>query len=201
MDPNYYEVKCREYVEQVRELNETEQYRDETHLDRDAVAKVFGVDDRGCVRGMGGGISKTELIASEVPREQLRQQVLKTRAVEDRVRNIEETVETLMAGLSFNPNPSNSNAQGMNGGGCQPAGSQRVILKNMRKRAVAVGYIFTNRPPIDDEFHLVLIDEICLPSESLCEGDGTFRDVSIGDKVMWPQYYVFPVAAGGAAFY
>ncbi|KAI3876474.1 hypothetical protein MKX03_030291 [Papaver bracteatum] len=88
----------------------------------------------------------------------------------------------------------------MNGGGCQPAGSQRVILKNMRKRSVAVGYIFTNRPPIDDEFHLVLIDEICLPSESLCEGDGTFRDVSIGDKVMWPQQYVIPVAAGGAGF-
>ncbi|XP_026449603.1 uncharacterized protein LOC113349787 [Papaver somniferum] len=173
MDPNCYEVKCREYVAQVRELNETEQYRDETHLDRDAVAKVFGVDDRGCVRGMGGGIPKTELIASKVPREQLRQQVLKTRAVEDR---------------------------GMNGGGFQPAGSQRVILKNMRKRAVAVGYIFTNRPPIDDEFHLVLIDEICLLSESLCEGDGIFRDVSIGDKVMWPQHYVFPVTAGGDAF-
>ncbi|KAI3916653.1 hypothetical protein MKW98_026395 [Papaver atlanticum] len=45
MDPNSYEVKCREYV--------------------------FGVDDIGCVRGMGGGISKTELLASVVPREQL----------------------------------------------------------------------------------------------------------------------------------
>ncbi|KAI3868821.1 hypothetical protein MKX03_017269 [Papaver bracteatum] len=86
----------------------------------------------------------------------------------------------------------------MNGSGCEPAGSQRVILKNMRKRAVAVGYIFTNRPPIDDECHLFLIDEVCLPSENLYEGDGTFKDVSIGDKVMWPQQFVFPVVAGGA---
>ncbi|KAI3955688.1 hypothetical protein MKW98_006048, partial [Papaver atlanticum] len=39
MDPDCYDVKCREYVAQVRELHETEHYREETHLDRDAVAK------------------------------------------------------------------------------------------------------------------------------------------------------------------
>lgn len=182
------------------ELNETEKYRDETHLDIYEVVKVFGVDDRGCVRGMGGGISNTGLLASVVPREQLRQQVLKTRVVQDRVCNLDETVETLMAGLSCNCNHSNSNAQGMDGGGYQLAGSPQVILRNMRKRVVAVGYIFTNMPPIDDEYHLVLIDEICLPSENLCEGEGTFKDVSTGDKVMWPQHYVFLVAAGGARF-
>ncbi|KAI3900840.1 hypothetical protein MKW92_051809, partial [Papaver armeniacum] len=65
----------------------------------------------GFVRGMGGGISKTELIASAVPREKLRQQVLKTRAVEDRVHTLEVTVETLMAGLSCNPSTNNANAQ------------------------------------------------------------------------------------------
>ncbi|KAI3844160.1 hypothetical protein MKW92_032054, partial [Papaver armeniacum] len=53
----------------------------------------------------------TELIASAVPREKLRQQVLKTRAVEDRVHTLEVTVETLMAGLSCNLSTSNVNAQ------------------------------------------------------------------------------------------
>ncbi|XP_026386170.1 uncharacterized protein LOC113281597 [Papaver somniferum] len=133
MDPNCYEIKCREYVAKIRELNELEQYREETNLDKDAVATVLGKDGRGFVRGMGGGISKTELLASAVPREQLRQQVLKTRVVEDRVFTLEVTVETLMASLSCNPSTSNANAQGMNGGGCQ-ARSQGEILRNMRKR-------------------------------------------------------------------
>ncbi|KAI3951927.1 hypothetical protein MKW98_012132, partial [Papaver atlanticum] len=155
MDPYFYEINCREYVAKVRELNEMEQYREETHLDIDAVSTVFGVDDRGCVRGMEVGISKTELLASVVPREQLRKQVLKTRAVEDRVRSLEVTVETLMDGLSCNPNTSNVNAQdydlhGMNGGGCQPR-TQRVIVRNMRKNCVALRCIDMSRPPPTDE--------------------------------------------------
>lgn len=80
-------------------------------MDKDAVAAVLGTDNRCFVRGMGGGISKTELLASAVPREQLRQQVLKTIVVEDRVRTLEVTVETLMAGLNCNPSTSNANAQ------------------------------------------------------------------------------------------
>ncbi|KAI3869593.1 hypothetical protein MKW92_036333, partial [Papaver armeniacum] len=104
------------------------------------------------------GISKTELIASAVPREKLRQQVLKTRAVEDRVHTLEVTVETLMAGLSCNPSTSNVNAQGSNGDGYQTR-SQGVILRNMRKRCVALGHIDRSRPLVNDEFHLVQIDE------------------------------------------
>ncbi|KAI3886633.1 hypothetical protein MKW92_006376 [Papaver armeniacum] len=53
------------------------------------------------LNGMGGGISKTELLDSAVPREQLRHQVPKTRVVEDRVCNLEETVETLMNYLRY----------------------------------------------------------------------------------------------------
>ncbi|KAI3897847.1 hypothetical protein MKX03_011218 [Papaver bracteatum] len=86
----------------------------------------------------------------------------------------------------------------MNGGGCQPR-TQRVILRNMRKRTVALGLIDMSRPPIDDENYLVLIDEVCLPSESLCEGEGTFKDVTRGDKIMWPQQLVCPVASGDAS--
>ncbi|RZC86100.1 hypothetical protein C5167_026769, partial [Papaver somniferum] len=174
---------------QVRELHETEQYIEETHLDRDAVAKVFGVDDKGCVRGMGGGISKTELLASALPRKQLRQQVLKTRAVEDRVHSLEVTVETLMAGLSCNSKTNNANAQGVDGGGCQLR-IQKVIVRNMRKSCVSLGCIDRNRPPTNDEYHLVCIEEICLPYESLCDGNGTFRDINIGDKIFWPQHSV-----------
>lgn len=168
-------------------------------MDKDAVATVLGKDDRGFVRGMGGGISKTELIASTVPRKELRQQVLKTRDVEDRVHTLEVTVETLMAGLSCNPSTSNANAQGMNGGGYQIR-SHGVILRNMRKRCVALGHIDRSRPPGNDEFHLVQIDEVFLEYEALCNGDGTFKDVIIGQKILWPLHYVSLIATDGARF-
>ncbi|RZC60502.1 hypothetical protein C5167_022255 [Papaver somniferum] len=51
---------------------------------------------------MEGGIAKAEFLASAVPREQLRQQVLKTRNVEDRVLSLEVNAETLKDGLSCN---------------------------------------------------------------------------------------------------
>ncbi|KAI3844952.1 hypothetical protein MKX03_032956 [Papaver bracteatum] len=86
----------------------------------------------------------------------------------------------------------------MNGGGCQPR-TQRVILRNMRKRTVALGLIDMSRPPINAENYLVVTDVICLPSESLFEGEGTFKDVTRGDKIMWPQHYVWLVASGDAS--
>ncbi|XP_026384816.1 uncharacterized protein LOC113280404 [Papaver somniferum] len=93
-----------------------------------------------------------------------------------------------MAGLSSNPSTSNANAQGMNGGGGYQTRSQGVILRNMRKRCVALGHIDRSRPLVNDEFHLVQIDEVCLESEALCDGDGTFKDVIIGQKILWPQH-------------
>lgn len=124
----------------VRELYAMEENRNETPLDKDAVAKTFGVDGRGTVRGMGGGVSKTELRASAVSREQLRQEKLKTVAVETRVCGLEETVEELrQLALNANPSTSNpSNAQQMNVGGRR---IQNIVLRNMRWGAVAFGRI------------------------------------------------------------
>lgn len=65
---------------------------------------MFGPDDRGCVRGIGGKISKSELIASAISREQLRQERQKTKALDGRVRCLEETVEILKAGVNCNAN-------------------------------------------------------------------------------------------------
>lgn len=72
---------------------------------------MFGPDERGCVRGVGGGITKTELIASTVPMEQLRQEKLKTRALDGRVRDLEETVGQLKAGMNCNPSTSIASSQ------------------------------------------------------------------------------------------
>ncbi|KAI3890106.1 hypothetical protein MKW92_016365, partial [Papaver armeniacum] len=85
---------------------------------------------------------------------------------------------------------------GMNAGGCQP-NSQRVILRNMRKRCVSLGLIDRTMPLINDECRLVQIEEVCLESEGLFDGDGTFKDLHIGEKILWPQQYVCPIAGDG----
>ncbi|KAI3844781.1 hypothetical protein MKX03_003425, partial [Papaver bracteatum] len=113
---------------------------------------------------------------------------------------------------------------GMNGGACQTRTDQAVILRNMRKRCVALGHIDRSRPPpndeyhlvqideyhlvqIDeyhlvqiDEYHLVQIDEVCIESEALCDGDGTFKDFMIGENIFWPQHSVSLIATDGAGF-
>ncbi|KAI3900440.1 hypothetical protein MKW92_021949, partial [Papaver armeniacum] len=88
---------------------------------------------------------------------------------------------------------------GMNDGGRQSR-SHRVIMRNMRKSCVALGRIDSSRPPPNDEYHLVLIDEICLASESLCDGEGTFRDVIIGEKILWPQHSICLLPTDDAGF-
>ncbi|KAI3844161.1 hypothetical protein MKW92_032055, partial [Papaver armeniacum] len=77
---------------------------------------------------------------------------------------------------------------GSNGDDGYQTRSQGVILRNMRKRCVALGHIDRSRPLVNDEFHLVQIDEVCLESEALCDGDGTFKDVTIGQKILWPLH-------------
>ncbi|RZC78368.1 hypothetical protein C5167_002555 [Papaver somniferum] len=184
-----YEVTSRDYVQKVRELNETYEFRGETDLDKDAVAKVLGRDGRGVVRGFGGGVSKTELRASAVSRELLRKEKFKTAAVENRVCNLEETVEDLRA-LSVSPGTNNANnTQPMNVDGQR---FQYVVLRNMRKGAVAFGRIDRSADENDDFYFLVLIDEVVIRSEPLCVGEGTLSSVKHGDKILWPKHSVGP---------
>ncbi|KAI3926628.1 hypothetical protein MKW98_014275 [Papaver atlanticum] len=146
-DPLFYEVTSRDYVR------------------KDVVAEVLGRDGRGVVRGLGGGVSKTELRASAVSREQLRKEKLKTAAVENRVRNLEETVVELRAFISVNPGTNNANnTQPMNVDGQRV---QYVVLRNMRKGAVAFGRIDRNADENDDFYFLVLIDEVVIRTEPL----------------------------------
>ncbi|RZC47235.1 hypothetical protein C5167_040199 [Papaver somniferum] len=181
--------------QKVTELNETDEFRGETDLDKDAVAKVLGRDGRGVVRGFGGGVSKTELRASAVSRELLRKEKLKTAVIENRVRNLEETVEELRA-LSVIPGTNNANnTQTMNVDGQRV---QYVVLRNMRKGAVAFRRIDRSADENDDFYFPVLIDEVVIRSEPLCVGEGTLSSVKHGAKILWPKHSVgpWPVMSG-----
>ncbi|XP_026418767.1 uncharacterized protein LOC113314165 isoform X2 [Papaver somniferum] len=163
-DPLSYEVTSRDYV-------------------------VLGRDGRGVVRGFGGGVSKTELRASAVSRELLRKEKLKTAVIENRVRNLEETVEELRA-LSVIPGTNNANnTQTMNVDGQRV---QYVVLRNMRKGAVAFRRIDRSADENDDFYFPVLIDEVVIRSEPLCVGEGTLSSVKHGAKILWPKHSVGP---------
>lgn len=49
-----------EYVEKNRKLVEDDPYLGQNDLDNDPLAMVLGGDRKGYVRGMGGGVSKTD---------------------------------------------------------------------------------------------------------------------------------------------
>lgn len=64
---------------------------------------------------MGGGVSKTELRASAVSRELLRQERQKSAAIENRFRNLEEQFAVFREGMTCN----------------QPSSSNQVILEHV----------------------------------------------------------------------
>ncbi|RZC65075.1 hypothetical protein C5167_008775 [Papaver somniferum] len=145
-DPNDYE-------EEVKELLQTEQYTKETHVDRDAVAKVFGRDRGGFVRGTGDGVSKTELLAYVIPKEQLRQEQLKNRVVEDRLRVLEEYVEAARGGDTSNVNT----GQSMDVDTGSEHRVHKVVLRNLRKRSVAFGRVDPSAQPTNGDCLVSLI--------------------------------------------
>lgn len=66
---------------------------------------MFGVDGRSSfVRGMGGGVTKHDFLASAIPREMLRQEQQKTREWQTRVEWLEEQFAQLRAGSTGNAN-------------------------------------------------------------------------------------------------
>lgn len=80
--------------------------------------------------------------------------------------------------------------QGMNcAGGVQPT-LEFVCLRNMRKKPVAFGRRDLTVPPPDNEYYLIMIDEIVLPNEGLCDDERTFEDVYVGESIVWPQTHV-----------
>ncbi|KAF9609284.1 hypothetical protein IFM89_015130 [Coptis chinensis] len=69
--------------------------------------------------------------------------------------------------------------------------STRCLLKNFRKRTVALGSV-SNVIPSADSYNIT-IDDIFDYTTELYVGEGTFGDISIGDTITWPKPFVEPI--------
>ncbi|KAF9626222.1 hypothetical protein IFM89_031349 [Coptis chinensis] len=69
--------------------------------------------------------------------------------------------------------------------------STRCLLKNFRKRTIALGTV-SNDVPFADSYNIT-IDDIFDYTTKLYVGEGTFGDISIGDTITWPMPFVEPI--------
>ncbi|KAF9604346.1 hypothetical protein IFM89_006353 [Coptis chinensis] len=69
--------------------------------------------------------------------------------------------------------------------------STRYLLKNFRKRTVALGSV-SNDVPSTDSYNIT-IDDIFDYTTELYVGEGTFGDISIGDTITWPMPFEEPI--------
>ncbi|KAF9598450.1 hypothetical protein IFM89_027883 [Coptis chinensis] len=69
--------------------------------------------------------------------------------------------------------------------------STQCLLKNFRKRTVALGSV-SNDVPSTDSYNIT-IDDIFDYTTELYVGEGTFGDISIGDTITWPMPFVEPI--------
>ncbi|KAI3936111.1 hypothetical protein MKW92_019745, partial [Papaver armeniacum] len=116
---------------EVREIYERDPNSStQKHLDSDDVSsvggneiyhdivssEVFGRDGKGYVRGMGGEVSKTEILASAACREQLRIEKLKNQGLQTQMNALEERFNVFVAekgGITILLNPPLCSTTGM----------------------------------------------------------------------------------------
>ncbi|KAI3916042.1 hypothetical protein MKW98_004483 [Papaver atlanticum] len=65
----------------------------------------------------------------------------------------------------------------------------RCVLRNLRKKAVALGRVNFSTSPNDENYEVV-IDEIIDEHMDLYVGEGTLGDIDLGETTEWPKQYV-----------
>ncbi|KAI3924874.1 hypothetical protein MKW98_031125 [Papaver atlanticum] len=189
--------------EEVREIYERDPNSStQKHLDSDVVSLVFGRDGKGYIRGMGGEVSKTEILTSAACREQLRIEKLKNKFLKTKLNALEEIFNAFEAGRQ-DSNPAQPSAAAPQ----QCAGILYLlinftlynnfghnlvtgcVLRNLKKTAVALRRVDFSIAPNDENYE-VLIDEIIDRNMELCVGDGTLGDIDPGKTIEWPKQYV-----------
>ncbi|KAI3966448.1 hypothetical protein MKW92_028180, partial [Papaver armeniacum] len=127
---------------------------------------VFGSDGKGYVRGMGGEVSKTEILAYATYREQLRIEKLK----------IKERFNIFEAGSQDNNTAQPSIAAS------QQNQATRCVLRNLRKKTFAFGRVNFSTSPNDENYEVV-VDEIIDEHMKLCVGDGNLEILILATRL------------------
>ncbi|PIA25899.1 hypothetical protein AQUCO_10400009v1 [Aquilegia coerulea] len=66
----------------------------------------------------------------------------------------------------------------------------RCLLKNFKKRNVALGNICTNVTTPSQDSYNIRLDEVFDHTAELYVGEGTLSDASVGDIITWPKNFV-----------
>ncbi|KAI3893965.1 hypothetical protein MKX03_025271 [Papaver bracteatum] len=177
-DPLHPKHVAAKKVAEVREIYERDPNSSrQKHLDSDAVSSVGGseiyhdiVSSEGYVRGMGGEVSKTEILASAACREQLRIEKLNNQGLQTQMNALEERFNVFVAERQDNNTSQPSTA----------APLQKVF---------ALGRVNFSTSPNDENYE-VIVDIIVDEHMELCVGDGKLGDIVLSETIEWPKQYV-----------
>ncbi|KAI3953832.1 hypothetical protein MKW98_017656 [Papaver atlanticum] len=112
------------------------------HLDSNLVESL-DVMERGCVRGMGGEVSKTEIFASAACREHSRIENLKNQGLKTQLNPLEARFNV------FEAERQDNNTAQPSAAASQQNLITRCVLRNSKKTAVALGCVNFSTPPND----------------------------------------------------
>ncbi|CAH9128236.1 unnamed protein product [Cuscuta epithymum] len=138
-----------EGLDQIRKLVADDPYLGHKDLDHDAVAMVCGPDGKGYVRGMGGGVTKTEIRASGPSREIARKEKKQHEVINNEIIILREEVATLKQLVQSNATkpPQSQEFRDTSQGGESDLTTRTCFLKNLRRKVIAYGRLNTEAPP------------------------------------------------------
>ncbi|OVA17168.1 hypothetical protein BVC80_1305g8 [Macleaya cordata] len=67
--------------------------------------------------------------------------------------------------------------------------SKNCLLRNLRKKIVALGRINTDAAPAVETYNII-VDAIYDNNEYLCDREEKFGDIMVGDLINWPKAFV-----------
>ncbi|RZC68213.1 hypothetical protein C5167_031470 [Papaver somniferum] len=164
-------------IRKIKELVDADP-KGQNDIDNDAIAKTCGRDQKGYVREMGGGVTKTQMHASALSRETLRKVQQENRSMRSRTPNTSWDTRAKMYFIVIAPDESNL-----------PAASN-CFIKNFRGRTIALGTFNNAATPMEHVY--ICVEEIFDRDAELYDEDGTLGDIMLGQVINWPKGSVHP---------
>ncbi|RWR77220.1 hypothetical protein CKAN_00569900 [Cinnamomum micranthum f. kanehirae] len=201
------------YRERVASLYEDNPSIANKDLDHDAVALILGRDNRGRVKGMGDGVSKTSIKYSGPYKKALQKEHESQVILQAQVDNLEKRLEVesrdlrremdqMFASLSqANTQMRPSAKRGSSSQGSQSSQSQAAHLdqtvthtrgpsscelQHMTKKNIIVYGRLKGTELPEAGFYWIVLDEIVDGSVDLFDGERKLGDVILGDVLDWP---------------
>ncbi|KAF9588475.1 hypothetical protein IFM89_010501 [Coptis chinensis] len=192
----------RDEVESIKEIAAKDPSSTLLDLDHDPVARVYGPDSKGRVRGMGSGVTKRGLDASAPAKYQLKKQKEKESALVGEVENLKVLYQKMQEDVNIMKSAQGSNAQfspdssHLNHHGPAPDGfpselsSVSCKLYSMRRVHVASGRAILGEEGNQEiiQTYDVVLDLVLVPTAQSTHME-TLGEEEIGGIIEWPKAF------------